>query len=185
MYKKLIFALIFTIFSFSFSEIKNISEIKSIEMSVSEKSFINNKEEKLYKMKYVIPNLMRKEMVEPKSHKGEVFIYNNGVKIIYLPIFDEIVEDSGEAEENFVIDTVNQLQKKDVSDSSFRKLYNSGKNLTLKIDNIKLELKKMEIVDEFYIPTYIKVFDKDSLVAEINLKDIKINKNIDEKEFDL
>ena len=84
--KKIILAIFFALCSFSFAEVKNISDIKSLDLIVREKTFINKRsEEKVYNIKYVVPNLLRKEMLEPQSHRGEVFVYADDTKkLIFL-----------------------------------------------------------------------------------------------------
>ncbi len=184
--KKIIFSMFFVLYSFAFAQVKNISDIKTISLVVQEKTFINKKsEEKVYNIKYVVPNLMRKEMLEPKSHAGEVFIYVDDTKKTYLPIFDQVIEDKAQPEENLIIDTIVLLQNKDRKDEKFRKLYNSGKLVRIRNENITIEPQKMELIEGYYIPVFIKIFDGDIPAAEIVLKDVKINQNIDRKEFEL
>lgn len=184
--KKLIISLFFFICSFSFGEVKNISDIKTLDIIVKEKVFINKKsDEKIYNIKYVVPNLMRREVLEPKSHEGEIFVYADDTKKTYLPIFDEVIEDEAVPEENMVIDTIVLLQNKDRKDEKFRKLYNSGKLVRIRNDNVTIEPQKMELIDGYYIPVYIKIFDGETLAAEIEIENVKINTEIDRKEFEL
>lgn len=184
--KKIILSIFFIICSFSFSEVKNISEIKTLDFIVKEKVFINKKsDEKVYNIKYVVPDLLRKELLEPESHKGEVFVYVDDMKKTYLPVFDEVTEDKASPEENLVIDTIVLLQNKDRKDEKFRKLYNSGKLVRIRNDNVIIEPQKMELIDNYYIPVSIKIFDGDVLVAELKIENVKINTKIDRKEFEL
>lgn len=190
--KKLILSLLFLICSLSFAEtskdvqIKNISDIKTLDLIVQEKTFLNKKsDEKVYNIKYVIPNMMRKEMLEPQSHKGEIFVYVDDTKKSYLPIFEQVLEDEAQPEENLIIDTIVLLQNKDRKDEKFRKLYNSGKLVRIRNDNITIEPKKTELIDGYYIPVSMKILDGDTVVAELTLKDVKINQKIDRKEFEL
>lgn len=185
--KKILFFIFLLMFSMSFSKenkINNISEIKTLELVVNEETFINTKsEKKLYTLKYVVPNFLKKEMIEPKSHKGEIFVYNNGIKETYLPIFDEVIRDEKAPEENFVIDTISLLQNKDKNDKSFRKLYNSGKNIQIRNNKILIKLENMVLVKNCYMPSQIRIFEGDSLIGKLMISDIKINEKIDEKEF--
>lgn len=184
--KKIILAIFFMLYSLNFSQVKNISDIKTLELTVKEKVFLNRKsEEKVYNIKYVVPNLMKKEMLEPKSHKGEIFIYIDDIKKTYLPIFDEVLEDKAEPEENFVIDTIVLLQNKDRKDEKFRKLYNSGKLVRIRNDNITIAPQKMKLIDDYYIPSYVKIFEGENLIAEIKIENVKINTEISRKEFEL
>ena len=184
--KKIILAIFFALCSFSFAEVKNISDIKSLDLIVREKTFINKKsEEKVYNIKYVVPNLLRKEMLEPQSHRGEVFVYADDTKKTYLPVFDEVTEDKAVPEENLVIDTIVLLQNKDRKDEKFRKLYNNGKLVRIRNDNVIIEPQKMELIDNYYIPVFIKIFDGDILVAELKIENVKINSEISRKEFEL
>lgn len=190
--KKLILSLLFLICSLSFAEtskdvqVKNISDIKTLDLIVQEKTFLNKKsDEKVYNIKYIIPNMMRKEMLEPQSHKGEIFVYVDDTKKSYLPIFEQVLEDEAQPEENLIIDTIILLQNKDRKDEKFRKLYNSGKLVRIRNDNITIEPKKTELIDGYYIPVSMKILDGDTVVAELTLRDVKINQKIDRKEFEL
>ena len=184
--KKFILAIFFIISSFGFAEVKNISEIKTLNLIVKEKTFFNKRsDEKVYNIKYVVPNLMRKEMLEPKSHRGEIFVYADDTKKTYLPVFEQVMEDKAKPEENLIIDTIVLLQNKDRKDEKFRKLYNSGKLVRIRNDNVIIEPQKMELIDNYYIPTFIKIFDEETLVAELKIENVKINKEIDRKEFEL
>lgn len=184
--KKLILAVFFMIFSLGFAEVKNISDIKTLDLIVREKTFFNKKsEEKVYSIKYVVPNLMRKEMLEPKSHQGEIFVYADDTKKTYLPVFDEVHEDKAQPEENLIIDTIVLLQNKDRKDEKFRKLYNSGKLVRIRNDNVRIEPQKMELIENYYIPVFIKIFDGDTLIAELKIENVKINREISKKEFEL
>lgn len=184
--KKLILAVFFMIFSLGFAEVKNISDIKTLDLIVREKTFFNKKsEEKVYSIKYVVPNLMRKEMLEPKSHQGEIFVYADDTKKTYLPVFDEVHEDKAQLEENLIIDTIVLLQNKDRKDEKFRKLYNSGKLVRIRNDNVRIEPQKMELIENYYIPVFIKIFDGDTLIAELKIENVKINREISKKEFEL
>lgn len=184
--KKLILVVFFMIFSLGFAEVKNISDIKTLDLIVREKTFFNKKsEEKVYSIKYVVPNLMRKEMLEPKSHQGEIFVYADDTKKTYLPVFDEVHEDKAQPEENLIIDTIVLLQNKDRKDEKFRKLYNSGKLVRIRNDNVRIEPQKMELIENYYIPVFIKIFDGDTLIAELKIENVKINREISKKEFEL
>ncbi len=184
--KKIILAVFLIISSFALGEVKNISDIKTLDLVVKEKTFINKKsEEKIYNIKYVVPDLMRKEVLEPVSHRGEIFVYSDDTKKTYLPIFDQVTEEAAEPEENLVIDTIVLLQNKDRKDEKFRKLYNSGKLVRIRNDNVIIEPQKMELIDNYYIPVFIKIFDGEILAAEIRIQDVKINTEIDRKEFEL
>lgn len=186
--KKLILFMFLMVFSFSFSQkkIENISGIKTLELVVKEKSFYNNKSEnKVYKLKYIVPNIMKKEMMEPESHKGEIFIYKDGIKKTYLPIFDEVLEDEKAPEENFVVETISLLQEKDKEDKKFRKLYNSGKDIQIRNKNITIRLGNLKLIKNYYIPTNIEIYDNDELAGKLIILDAKVNKKIDEKEFEI
>ena len=124
-------------------------------------------------------------MLEPQSHRGEVFVYADDTKKTYLPVFDEVTEDKAVPEENLVIDTIVLLQNKDRKDEKFRKLYNNGKLVRIRNDNVIIEPQKMELIDNYYIPVFIKIFDGDILVAELKIENVKINSEISRKEFEL
>lgn len=185
--KKIIVVMFFIIFSFSIGRnIKNISEIKTLDIMVKEKSFFNKEsQEKKYNLKYIVPNIIKKEFIEPESHRGEIFIYKNGIKKIYLPIFEEVIEDKESTDENSFVEIISFLQKKDKESKKFRNLYNSGKEIFIKNKNLKIKLKELKLIKNFYIPTVIEIFDKDALIGKLAIYNISINKSIDKKEFDI
>lgn len=43
----------------------------------------------------------------------------------------------------------------------------------------------MELIENYYIPVFIKIFDSDALVAELKIENVKINREISKKEFEL
>ncbi|NME36114.1 MULTISPECIES: hypothetical protein [Fusobacterium] len=179
----LLFFIFISIFSFS-EESKDINTIKTLKMIVNEKSFNNNKSnEKTYDILYRLPNVLKKTMLEPKSHKGEIFLYKDNKKIVYLPIFDQVIEENNIEEENYIVDTITFFQKKYKDDSEFKKLYNTKNKFQVKKENLNLDILKMENIDGYKLPVEIKIYDKNILIAHLKLSNIVINKNISESEF--
>ena len=92
--KKIITFIFFLMTIVSFSEDKNITLIKNLKLLVNEKTFVNNKAtSKSYEVTYSLPDTLKKVMTEPKSHKGEIFIYKDNTKTVYLPIFDQVIKE--------------------------------------------------------------------------------------------
>lgn len=184
--KKFFVFIYFLISIVSFSEDKNITLINTLKMIVNEKTYVNNKStEKTYELVYLLPKTLKKVMVEPKSHKGEIFIYKDKTKIIYLPIFDQITREENSQEENFIVETIRFFQENYKKNNSFRKIYENEKSFRVSKENLKFEILKMEKVDGYKLPVYLKIYENDILLAELRLSEIKINEKISESEFDI
>ncbi|WP_027128829.1 hypothetical protein [Fusobacterium perfoetens] len=179
----LLFFIFISVFSFS-EDYRDINNIKTLKMLVNEKNFNNNKStEKTYDILYKLPNMLKKTMLEPKSHKGEIFIYKDNKKIVYLPIFNQLIEENNVEEENYIVDTITFFQKKYKNDSEFKKIYNTKNKFQVKKENLNLNILKMENIEGYRLPVEIKIYDKDILIAHLKLSNITINKNISESEF--
>ena len=124
-------------------------------------------------------------MVEPKSHKGEIFIYKDNSKTVYLPIFDQVIKEEDIDEENFLVETIKYFQENYKKSSSFRKIYDTEKNFTVKKENLVFEILKMGEFDGYRLPVHLKIYDGKILLAELKISDIKVNINISESEFQI
>ena len=111
--RKIVFLLIFLINSlFIFSEEKSISTIKTLTMKVEETILLNGQKKKSeYTLKFIKPNFLRKDVISPELNKGEIYIYNDGKKIVYLPLFDQVSEEESK-EGTEILETINYLFRK-------------------------------------------------------------------------
>lgn len=183
---KKILILFLVIFSFSFSKYNDINNIKNLSITVKEttkqgKNTIN----KTYLIKYILPDKLKKEILEPSSHKGEIFIYKNNKKITYLPIFDEKIIDEATVDENIIGEFIKLFQRTYKKDSSFRNKYNSSKNLIIKKENLNIKILKFNVFSNYRIPTEMEIYDNDIFVGQLIFSNVKINSQIPKSEFDI
>ncbi len=184
--KKICLCLYLIIFNLAFSQIKSLSTIKNLEFVVNEMVKFNNKEtEKKYNIVYELPNKIKKEIIFPKMNKGEIYIYNNGVKTIYLPIFDEYKESKIDKEENQIIQAVNKIIDLEKSDKKFKKTYLAKKEQSVFLDEqTKITIKKYVEVGAYLLPKEIVIEDySNNIVGNIILDEIKVNEDIKEDIF--
>lgn len=184
--KKIITFIFFLMTIVSFSEDKNITLIKNLKLLVNEKTFVNNKATaKSYEVTYSLPDTLKKVMTEPKSHKGEIFIYKDNTKTVYLPIFDQVIKEDNIDEENFLVETIKYFQENYKKSENFRKIYNLEKSFTVKKDNLVFDILKMGEFDGYRLPIHLKVFDGKILLAELKISDVIVNSQIKESEFEI
>lgn len=184
---KKIMLLFLIIFNFSFSKYNDISNIKSLIMSVKEEVYTQGKKStsKIYLIKYNLPDELKKETLEPKTHKGEIFIYKNSKKIIYLPILNEKIEEEASIDENQVSSFINFFQKKYKNDEIFQKKYNSSETLVIKKEYLNLEILEFKIFSNYKLPVKIKIYENDMLIGTLTFSNVEINKTIPKSEFDI
>lgn len=169
-----------------FGQEKSLSTLKNLQFTVNEKLKINNKErEKVYKIVFEIPDRVRKEIVFPEINKGEIYIYDNLKKKIYLPVFDEYRETEIEKEENQIIQAVNKIIFLEKKDKDFRNKYLKMQEQVIFLDEAtQMTIEKYEIVDGYILPQKIQIVDNlNNVEANINLEEIELNKEIPKETF--
>ncbi|MDX8336253.1 MULTISPECIES: hypothetical protein [Cetobacterium] len=180
---KIIFAflLIGTSLIASPNRISNINNIYSI---VKETLYLNGeKKTKEYKIEYVSPDYLRKETLSPNINKGEIFQYENGKSLVYIPLFDEISENNSEDVGNF-LSIIKDLKNKDQNDKSFIENYYLQKVKELKYKDIyRIKIKEYKKIDGYLFPIKMEIFEKETKVADLDLKDTKINSGLKRKEL--
>lgn len=155
---------------------KSIDSIKDITFEVEEKLYMNNDTKKSeYVIKYIKPDFIRKEVLKPELNKGEIYIYSEGKKIVYLPLFDQISEGNIVDEEDSILETLNYIIKE-------QELKEGA--LTLK-NGITLKLEKLRKNSGYTLPENITVYDGDIKVANLKIKNYKINSNLKREELSL
>lgn len=185
MIKKIIL-LFLTIFTFSFSKYNDINNIKNLTMTVKESTIQGMKKtNKTYLIKYLLPDKLRKEMLEPKSHKGEIFIYKDNKKITYLPIFDEKIEEKASVDENMISEFIKLFQRTYKKSPSFKEKYDNSKNLIIKKDNLNIKILKFNVFSNYRIPVEMEIHDNDIFIGTLNFSNVTINSDIYKKEFDI
>lgn len=181
---KRIILILLVLFNF-FSYGKELEQINNLTMIVSENIKLNKEIKKSkYKLQYIYPNFIRKDIFEPEFNKGEIYIYSGEKKIVYLPFFNQKTEEKIAEDENEVLKAINFILNKIRYDESFKKDYYSKKIKEIVLDSgntIKIEnLKKY---DEYLLPTSFKIKDKDNEIGELKIESYQINLDISEEEL--
>lgn len=155
---------------------KSIDSIKDITFEVEEKLYMNNDTKKSeYVIKYIKPDFIRKEVLKPELNKGEIYIYSEGKKIVYLPLFDQISEESIVNREDNTLESLNYIMKeKELKDGE----------MTLK-NGITLKLEKLKKVSGYTLPESLTIYDGKIKVASLKIKNYRIDSNLNREELAL
>lgn len=185
MIKRLITVFFLMITTLSFAKEKSISDIKTLEFITKESIFLNQENRKTeYNIKFQIPDKIKKEIILPELNKGEVYIYGNGEKIVYLPLFEQISHEKVSSDENRIIQVINYIFEQEKTNADFNKKYYSSKigELMLK-DGIKIKFEKFKKIDGYLLPIAFKIYDKDIKIGDIEIVEYKINPIFSNEEF--
>lgn len=167
-----------------FASSNRISNIKDIYSTVKETIYLNGeKKVKEYKIEYISPDYLRKEVISPSVNKGEIFQYENEKSLVYIPLFDEVSENNSEDVSNF-LSIIKDLKNKDQKDQNFIDNYYLQKVKELKYkDTYKIKIKEYKKVDGYLLPIKMEIFERESKVADLDLKDTKVNSDLKRKEL--
>lgn len=148
---------------------ENIAGIKDISFNVEENLYMNNETRKSeYIIKYIRPNFIRKEVLKPNLNKGEIYIYGEGKKVIYLPLFDQVSEENLVDGEDSILECLNYLME--------QKELKEGE-LTLK-NGITLKLERLRKTSGYILPESLTIYDGKIKVATLKIKNYKIDSNL-------
>ena len=121
-----------------FSATKTLSDIKTLKFDVVEKTNIKSKKREIsYKINFILPNKIKKEVIAPELNKGEIYVYDysENKKVVYLPIFNEVKETQIVDDENRIIKAINKIIEEEKKNKEFSKNYNAKKPQSLNIDD--------------------------------------------------
>ncbi|MEG0069000.1 hypothetical protein [Cetobacterium sp.] len=168
-----------------FSAPAKISNIKDIYSLVKEVTYLNGeKKEKTYKIEYISPDYLRKEIILPNVNKGEIFQYEKGDAKVYIPLFDEVVEEKNSDDVSNFLSIIKDLKNKDLNDKNFIDNYYLKKIKELKYkDSYKIKIKKYEKINGFLLPVELEIFEDNSKLAELKLQNVQVNSGIKRKEL--
>ena len=180
-----VIALFFSFFLLTFSKVTSLSDIKTMNFIVKEEVKNNSDiKTKIYKVKYILPNQLKKEIIYPEMNKGELYIYTDGKKITYLPFFDETTVESGDAEGDYIVNVVSKIREKERTDAAFKEKYHKGEISSMQFDkNLRTKFNKFEKVDGYMIPVEIEIYDGQQMIAKISLSNISLNGVVKQEEF--
>lgn len=187
--KKIILLTYFLLQVLVFSVTKSLSTIKTLKFSVNEITTVNSKKRELkYSIDFKLPNKIKKEVLYPDLNKGEIYIYDysKNKKSVYLPIFNEIKENSIDNEENRIISAINKIIVAEKNDKKFREDYQNQKRLLLQIDkNIEIEILDYLNQEDYIFPKTIIIKENNIKVGEVSIGNLVVNKTLENSLFEL
>ena len=170
-----------------FSATKTLSDIKTLKFDVVEKTNVKSKKREIsYKINFILPNKIKKEVIAPELNKGEIYIYDysENKKVVYLPIFNEVKETQIVDDENRIIKAINKIIEEEKKNKDFSQKYYSKKPQSLNIDEqVSIDILSYIEVDGYIFPEVVEIKDRGTKVADIKISNLKINPILDSKTF--
>ena len=191
MRKKLIFMVIISLLWSCFlyggnvQSIKRLSQVENMELLVEDSILVNSDFRRTsYNLKFIMPDVIKKEMVLPELNKGEVYIYNEGRKLTYLPMFDQKKIEDSTAGENTIIEVINYIFEAEKSDADFRREYYARRVKGIRLgDDVVIEFNKFNMFDGYLFPEIMSIKENDQHVGEIKIAGLEVNIDFDMSEF--
>ena len=185
--KKYLILLFILIQGLIFSATKSLSDIKTLKFDVVEKTNIKSKKREIsYKINFILPNKIKKEVTAPELNKGEIYIYDysKNKKVVYLPMFNEVKETQIVDDENRIIKAINKIIEEEKKNKEFSKNYNAKKPQSLNIDEqVTVDILSYTEVEGYILPEVVDIKDGGTKVGNIKINNIKINPILDNKVF--
>lgn len=185
--KKYLILLFILIQGLIFSGTKSLSDIKTLRFDVVEKTNIKSKKREIsYKIDFILPNKIKKEVIAPELNKGEIYIYDysQNKKVVYLPMFNEVKETQIVDDENRIIKAINKIIEEEKKNKEFSKNYNAKKPQNLNIDEqVTVDILSYIEVEGYILPEVVDIKDGGTKVGNIKINNIKINPILDNKVF--
>lgn len=183
--KKFLILLFILVEALVFSATKNLSDIKTLKFNVVEKTNIKSKKREIsYKIDFMLPNKIKKEVVAPELNKGEIYLYDYSAnqKVVYLPIFNEVKESQIVDEENRIIKAINKIIEEEKRNKEFSKNYNAKKAQSLNIDKqVTVDILSYIEVEGYILPEAVDIKDGGTKVGNIKISNIQINPKLEER----
>ena len=184
--KKFIILLLFIfIQGLVFSTTKSLSDIKTLKFDVIEKTNVKSKKREIsYKIDFMLPNKIKKEVTAPELNKGEIYLYDYSAnkKVVYLPMFNEVKETQIIEEENRIIKAINKIIEEEKKNKEFSKNYNAKKPQSLNIDDqVIVDILSYVEVEGYILPEVVDIKDDGTKVGNIKISNIQINPKLEEK----
>ena len=168
-----------------FSATKTLSDIKTLKFDVVEKTNIKSKKREIsYKINFILPNKIKKEVIAPELNKGEIYIYDysENKKVVYLPIFNEVKETQIVNDENRIIKAINKIIEEEKKNKEFSKNYNAKKPQSLNIDEqVTVDILSYIEVEGYILPEVVDIKDSGTKVGNIKISNLQINPKLEEK----
>ena len=183
--KKYLVLLFIFIQGLVFSATKSLSDIKTLKFDVVEKTNIKSKKrENSYKIDFILPNKIKKEVTAPELNKGEIYIYDysKNKKVVYLPMFNEVKETQIVDDENRIIKAINKIIEEEKKNKEFSKNYNAKKPQNLNIDEqVTVDILSYIEVEGYILPEVVDIKDSGTKVGNIKISNLQINPKLEEK----
>ena len=183
--KKYLILLFILIQGLVFSATKSLSDIKTLKFDVVEKTNIKSKKREIsYKINFILPNKIKKEVIAPELNKGEIYIYDysENKKVVYLPIFNEVKETQIVDDENRIIKAINKIIEEEKKNKEFSKNYNAKKPQSLNIDEqVTVDILSYTEVEGYILPEVVDIKDSGTKVGNIKISNLQINPKLEEK----
>ena len=168
-----------------FSATKTLSDIKTLKFDVVEKTNIKSKKREIsYKIDFILPNKIKKEVTAPELNKGEIYIYDysKNKKVVYLPMFNEVKETQIVDDENRIIKAINKIIEEEKKNKEFSKNYNAKKPQSLNIDEqVTVDILSYTEVEGYILPEIVDIKDSGTKVGNIKISNLQINPKLEEK----
>ncbi|ALF17088.1 hypothetical protein [Fusobacterium animalis] len=183
--KKYLILLFIFIQGLIFSATKSLSDIKTLKFDVVEKTNIKSKKREIsYKIDFILPNKIKKEVTAPELNKGEIYIYDysKNKKVVYLPMFNEVKETQIVDDENRIIKAINKIIEEEKKNKEFSKNYNAKKPQSLNIDEqVTVDILSYIEVEGYILPEVVDIKDSGTKVGNIKISNLQINPKLEEK----
>ena len=183
--KKFLILLFIFIQGLVFSTTKSLSDIKTLKFDVIEKTNVKSKKREIsYKIDFMLPNKIKKEVTAPELNKGEIYLYDYSAnkKVVYLPMFNEVKETQIIDEENRIIKAINKIIEEEKKNKEFSKNYNAKKPQSLNIDDqVIVDILSYVEVEGYILPEVVDIKDDGTKVGNIKISNIQINPKLEEK----
>ena len=183
--KKYLILLFILIQGLVFSATKSLSDIKTLKFDVVEKTNIKSKKREIsYKIDFILPNKIKKEVTAPELNKGEIYIYDysKNKKVVYLPMFNEVKETQIVDDENRIIKAINKIIEEEKKNKEFSKNYNAKKPQSLNIDEqVTVDILSYTEVEGYILPEVVDIKDSGTKVGNVKISNLQINPKLEEK----
>ena len=183
--KKYLILLFILIQGLVFSATKSLSDIKTLKFDVVEKTNIKSKKREIsYKIDFILPNKIKKEVTAPELNKKEIYIYeySKNKKVVYLPMFNEVKETQIVDDENRIIKAINKIIEEEKKNKEFSKNYNAKKPQSLNIDEqVTVDILSYIEVEGYILPEVVDIKDSGTKVGNIKISNLQINSKLEEK----
>ena len=168
-----------------FATNKKISTLTSLRFNVNDKSRVNNKDVSTeYVLSLELPKILKKEVLSPEEKKGEIYIYENGMKTIFLPFFNQVIKEKSDENEMKILNFINQIVELDKKDKNFKEKYYLKEYREFQISNSwKIVIKEFQSVSNYLIPQILEVYSGTTHVSTLKFSNVEVNPSFKKEDF--